>query len=177
MLLLDKMVRSCKVLRCLVLKNCYFFPVKLQPSRRRSLFTLATSMIIFASKAYNILSLISIAKTTLTDRTVCISCSIQSFSFKLFYFPYFPHFLLLLANTLIIYSTVLIADFIQYNMWDCLFCFLRFGFYECFTSIQYNNYYLPSFSMFSMLIADFIQYNNMWDCWFCFLRFGFYEWF
>lgn len=107
MLLLDKMVRSCKVLRCLVLKNCYFFPVKLQPSRRRSLFTLATSMIIFASKAYNILSLISIAKTTLTDRTVCISCSIQSFSFKLFYFPYFPHFLLLLANTLIIYSTVL----------------------------------------------------------------------
>lgn len=44
--------------------------VKLQPSRRRSLFTLATSMIIFASKAYNILSLISIAKTTLTDRTV-----------------------------------------------------------------------------------------------------------
>ncbi|CAL5211986.1 unnamed protein product [Lathyrus oleraceus] len=44
--------------------------VKLQASRRRSLFTLATSMIIFTSKAYNILSLISIAKTTLTDKTV-----------------------------------------------------------------------------------------------------------
>ncbi|CAK8575461.1 unnamed protein product [Lathyrus sativus] len=44
--------------------------VKLQASRRRSLFTLATSMIIFTSKAYNILSLISIAKMTLTDRTV-----------------------------------------------------------------------------------------------------------
>ncbi|TKY67979.1 EFR3-like B [Spatholobus suberectus] len=44
--------------------------VKLQPSRRRSLFTLATSMIIFASKAYNILSLISIAKMALTDKTV-----------------------------------------------------------------------------------------------------------
>lgn len=116
MLLLDKMVRSCKVLRCLVLKNCYFFPVKLQPSRRRSLFTLATSMIIFASKAYNILSLISIAKTTLTDRTVCISCSIQSFSFKLFYFPYFPHFLLLLANALIIYSTVLSISY-WYLLW------------------------------------------------------------
>lgn len=116
MLLLDKMVRSCKVLRCLVLKNCYFFPVKLQPSRRRSLFTLATSMIIFASKAYNILSLISIAKTTLTDRTVCISCFIQSFSFKLFYFPYFPHFLLLLANALIIYSTVLSISY-WYLLW------------------------------------------------------------
>ncbi|XP_027355487.1 uncharacterized protein LOC113865252 [Abrus precatorius] len=44
--------------------------VKLQPSRRRSLFTLATSMIIFTSKAYNILSLISIAKMALTDKTV-----------------------------------------------------------------------------------------------------------
>ncbi|CAJ1934197.1 unnamed protein product [Sphenostylis stenocarpa] len=44
--------------------------VKLQPSRRRSLFTLATAMLIFTSKAYNILSLISIAKTTLTDKTV-----------------------------------------------------------------------------------------------------------
>ncbi|CAJ2655191.1 unnamed protein product [Trifolium pratense] len=44
--------------------------VKLQPSRRRSLFTLATSMIIFTSKAYNILSLISIAKMSLTDKTV-----------------------------------------------------------------------------------------------------------
>ncbi|KAK7263888.1 hypothetical protein RJT34_31487 [Clitoria ternatea] len=44
--------------------------VKLQPSRRRSLFTLAISMIIFTSKAYNILSLISIAKMALTDKTV-----------------------------------------------------------------------------------------------------------
>ncbi|KAJ1400290.1 Armadillo-type fold [Sesbania bispinosa] len=44
--------------------------VKLPPSRRRSLFTLATSMIVFTSKAYNILSLISIAKMALTDKTV-----------------------------------------------------------------------------------------------------------
>ncbi|XP_027909256.1 uncharacterized protein LOC114168575 [Vigna unguiculata] len=44
--------------------------VKLQPSRRRSLFTLATAMIVFSSKAYNVLSLISIAKTTLTDKTM-----------------------------------------------------------------------------------------------------------
>ncbi|XP_004506319.1 protein SEMI-ROLLED LEAF 2-like [Cicer arietinum] len=44
--------------------------VKLPASRRRSLFTLATSMIIFTSKAYNILSLISIAKMALTDKTV-----------------------------------------------------------------------------------------------------------
>ncbi|PNX73493.1 EFR3-like protein, partial [Trifolium pratense] len=47
-----------------------YYEVKLQPSRRRSLFTLATSMIIFTSKAYNILSLISIAKMSLTDKTV-----------------------------------------------------------------------------------------------------------
>ena len=94
-----------------------------------------------------------------------VTWSFTSFQYNNYYLPSFSMF------------SVLIADFIQYNMWDCLFCFLRFGFYECFTSIQYNNYYLPSFSMFSMLIADFIQYNNMWDCWFCFLRFGFYEWF
>ncbi|CAL0329426.1 unnamed protein product [Lupinus luteus] len=44
--------------------------VKLQPSRRRSLFMLATSMIIFTSKAYNVLSIISIAKMALSDKTV-----------------------------------------------------------------------------------------------------------
>ncbi|OIV99681.1 hypothetical protein TanjilG_17491 [Lupinus angustifolius] len=44
--------------------------VKLQPSRRRSLFMLATSMIIFTSKAYNVLSIISIAKMALSEKTV-----------------------------------------------------------------------------------------------------------
>ncbi|KAE9620179.1 hypothetical protein Lalb_Chr01g0000401 [Lupinus albus] len=44
--------------------------VKLQPSRRRSLFMLATSMIIFTSKAYNVVSIISIAKMALSDKTV-----------------------------------------------------------------------------------------------------------
>ncbi|GKU88618.1 hypothetical protein SLEP1_g2859 [Rubroshorea leprosula] len=42
----------------------------LQPSRRRSLFTLATSMIIFLSKAYNIPPLVPCVKALLTDRTV-----------------------------------------------------------------------------------------------------------
>lgn len=42
----------------------------LQPSRRRSLFTLATSMIIVSSKAFNILPLVPCAKAALTDRTV-----------------------------------------------------------------------------------------------------------
>ncbi|KAF5752651.1 hypothetical protein HS088_TW01G00566 [Tripterygium wilfordii] len=42
----------------------------LQPSRRRSLFTLGTCMIIFSSKAYNISSLIPSAKAALTDNTV-----------------------------------------------------------------------------------------------------------
>ncbi|KAF5183087.1 Armadillo-type [Thalictrum thalictroides] len=42
----------------------------LQPSRRRSLFTLATSMIIFTSKAYNILPIVARAKALLTNKTV-----------------------------------------------------------------------------------------------------------
>ncbi|KAI5318425.1 hypothetical protein L3X38_038133 [Prunus dulcis] len=42
----------------------------LPPSRRRSLFTLATSMILFLSKAYNILSLVHRAKASLMDKTV-----------------------------------------------------------------------------------------------------------
>lgn len=40
------------------------------PSRRRSLFTLATCMIIFASKAYNIIPLVISAKASLKEKTV-----------------------------------------------------------------------------------------------------------
>ncbi|XP_010257179.1 PREDICTED: uncharacterized protein LOC104597386 [Nelumbo nucifera] len=42
----------------------------LQPSRRRSIFTLATSMIIFSAKAYNIGPLVPCVKVSLTDKTV-----------------------------------------------------------------------------------------------------------
>ncbi|KAL6911589.1 hypothetical protein ACP4OV_000394 [Aristida adscensionis] len=42
----------------------------LPPSRKRSLFTLATSMLVFFSKAYNIPSLIPIVKDMLTESTV-----------------------------------------------------------------------------------------------------------
>ncbi|XP_050385943.1 protein SEMI-ROLLED LEAF 2 isoform X2 [Argentina anserina] len=42
----------------------------LQPSRRRSLFTLATSMIIFSAKAYNIVGLAPSAKAAITNETV-----------------------------------------------------------------------------------------------------------
>ncbi|KAK1267713.1 hypothetical protein QJS04_geneDACA015603 [Acorus gramineus] len=42
----------------------------LQPSHRRSLFTLATAMIVFSSKAYSILPLIYCVKASLTDKTV-----------------------------------------------------------------------------------------------------------
>ncbi|XP_004304390.1 PREDICTED: uncharacterized protein LOC101298629 [Fragaria vesca subsp. vesca] len=42
----------------------------LPPSRRRSLFTLATSMILFLSKAYNFVSLVDRAKAKLTDKQV-----------------------------------------------------------------------------------------------------------
>ncbi|KAM1124282.1 hypothetical protein ACFX2H_039338 [Malus domestica] len=42
----------------------------LQSSRRRSLFTLATSMIIFSAKAYNVVALGPCAKAALTNETV-----------------------------------------------------------------------------------------------------------
>ncbi|XP_072151725.1 protein SEMI-ROLLED LEAF 2 isoform X3 [Setaria viridis] len=42
----------------------------LSPSRRRSLFTLATSMLVFFSKAFNIPSLIPVVKHVLTESTV-----------------------------------------------------------------------------------------------------------
>ncbi|KAG2311224.1 hypothetical protein Bca52824_022781 [Brassica carinata] len=42
----------------------------LQPSRRRSLFTLATSMIIFSARAFNIPPLVNSAKTALHEKTV-----------------------------------------------------------------------------------------------------------
>lgn len=42
----------------------------LQPSRRRSLFTLATSMILFLAEAYNFRPLVTSAKAALTDKTV-----------------------------------------------------------------------------------------------------------
>lgn len=42
----------------------------LQPSRRRSLFTLASSMVVFLSKAYNLLPLVTHAKAVLRDEIV-----------------------------------------------------------------------------------------------------------
>lgn len=45
----------------------------LPPSRRRSLFTLATSMIIFASRAFNVAPLLPICISMLNDGTVCPS--------------------------------------------------------------------------------------------------------
>lgn len=42
----------------------------LQPSRRRSLFTLASSMVVFLSKAYNLLPLVTHAKAALRDEIV-----------------------------------------------------------------------------------------------------------
>ncbi|KAL6873648.1 hypothetical protein ACP4OV_013730 [Aristida adscensionis] len=44
-------------------------PDALPPSRRRSLFTLATAMIIFSSRAYNVLPIVPICKQVLNDRT------------------------------------------------------------------------------------------------------------
>ncbi|CAA2988358.1 EFR3 homolog B [Olea europaea subsp. europaea] len=44
--------------------------VPLPPSRRRSLFVLSTSMIIFSSKAFNILPLVPCVKAVLTDKVV-----------------------------------------------------------------------------------------------------------
>ncbi|CAA6667330.1 unnamed protein product [Spirodela intermedia] len=52
------------------LRNVSLSGASLPPSRRRSLFTLSTCMIIFSSKAYNIPSLISSVKASLNDTTV-----------------------------------------------------------------------------------------------------------
>lgn len=49
----------------------------LSPSRRRSLFTLATSMILFSSKAFNIIPLIYCTKVVLTEKMVCVSLLIK----------------------------------------------------------------------------------------------------
>ncbi|XP_068648184.1 protein SEMI-ROLLED LEAF 2-like [Aristolochia californica] len=65
----EALVRSFQLafsLRSIALKD----GARLQPSRRRSLFTLATSMIVFSAKAYNILSLITCVKASLTDKMV-----------------------------------------------------------------------------------------------------------
>lgn len=42
----------------------------LQPSRRRSLFTMASYMLIFSAKAGNFPELISMVKASLTEKTV-----------------------------------------------------------------------------------------------------------
>lgn len=66
---LEALIRSFQLafsLRCISLGKGGTLP----PSRRRSLFTLANSMIIFSSKAYNILPLVPCAKAALTDKTV-----------------------------------------------------------------------------------------------------------
>ncbi|KAJ7972220.1 ARM repeat superfamily protein [Quillaja saponaria] len=61
----------------------------LPPSRCRSLFTLATSMILFSSKAYNIIPLVQSAKEVLTDKKVdpflCMveDCKLQAVNTRL----------------------------------------------------------------------------------------------
>ena len=53
----------------------------LPPSRRRSLFTLATSMLVFFSKAFNIPALIPVVKHVLTESTVSETQFLASFVF------------------------------------------------------------------------------------------------
>ncbi|KAK4411064.1 protein SEMI-ROLLED LEAF 2 [Sesamum angolense] len=64
----DILIRSFQL--ALSLRSISLQGGQLQPSRRRSLFTLATSMILFLSKAYNFLPLVTSAKTTLRDEIV-----------------------------------------------------------------------------------------------------------
>ncbi|KAL0397581.1 UNVERIFIED_CONTAM: protein SEMI-ROLLED LEAF 2 [Sesamum calycinum] len=64
----DILIRSFQL--ALSLRSISLQGGQLQPSRRRSLFTLATSMIVFLSKAYNFLPLVTSAKTTLRDEIV-----------------------------------------------------------------------------------------------------------
>ncbi|KAK8264455.1 hypothetical protein V6Z12_D12G109400 [Gossypium hirsutum] len=64
----DAMIRSFQL--AFSLRSISLEGGPLQPSRRRSLFILATSMIIFSSKAYNIPPLFPCAKALLTEKTV-----------------------------------------------------------------------------------------------------------
>ncbi|KAG8474982.1 hypothetical protein CXB51_031668 [Gossypium anomalum] len=64
----DAMIRSFQL--AFSLRSVSLEGGPLQPSRRRSLFILATSMIIFSSKAYNIPPLFPCAKALLTEKTV-----------------------------------------------------------------------------------------------------------
>ncbi|KAA3462063.1 Protein EFR3 [Gossypium australe] len=64
----DAMIRSFQL--AFSLRSISLEGGPLQPSRRRSLFILATSMIIFSSKAYNIPPLFPCAKASLTEKTV-----------------------------------------------------------------------------------------------------------
>lgn len=52
------------------LRNIAFDGGRLPPSRRRSLFTLATSMILFSAKAYNIVPLVFCAKVVLKEKMI-----------------------------------------------------------------------------------------------------------
>ncbi|KAG4169642.1 hypothetical protein ERO13_A12G093900v2 [Gossypium hirsutum] len=63
----DAMIRSFQL--AFSLRSISLEGGPLQPSRRRSLFILATSMIIFSSKAYNIPPLFPCAKALLTEKT------------------------------------------------------------------------------------------------------------
>ncbi|KAB2052147.1 hypothetical protein ES319_A12G099300v1 [Gossypium barbadense] len=64
----DAMIRSFQL--AFSLRSISLEGGPLQPSRRRSLFILATSMIIFSSKAYNIPPLFPCAKALLTEKTI-----------------------------------------------------------------------------------------------------------
>lgn len=71
------MCLSVVVLECLFLKN-FVHAGHLQPSCRRSLFTLAIFMIIFSSKVYSIIPLVSRAKAVLTNETVGVTVFLGS---------------------------------------------------------------------------------------------------
>lgn len=64
----DTLVRSYQL--AFSLRNIALREGSLPPSRRRSLFTLATSMIVFSSKAFDISPLVSIAKSSLRETMV-----------------------------------------------------------------------------------------------------------
>ncbi|XP_020573635.1 uncharacterized protein LOC110020023 [Phalaenopsis equestris] len=64
----DTLIRSYQL--AFSLRNTALQEVSLPPSRRRSLFSLATAMIVFSSKAFDIFPLVSIAKSSLCEKMV-----------------------------------------------------------------------------------------------------------
>lgn len=109
--------------------SCYFlFSGPLLPARRRSLYVLATSMIIFLSKAYNIFPLLTSVKASFTKKVVgdyCFETILFSSIFPLVL--HCPNFWLKNQST---FSCLVVLSYskVVMNFFTFVFCFFFFVF-------------------------------------------------